>query len=90
MKLTNEAIHVLQNSSRIKLRLALALDCSVTTINRYIKENNDTLTKIAALEIIRKETGWSDERIVDKGFAEPDRNNFSGATIEIKIKFDPN
>jgi hypothetical protein len=52
------------HSPGIKSKLALALDCSEGTINRYIRENDDNLTKAAALEVMRNETGLTDEEIL--------------------------
>jgi len=67
MKLTKRAIaSILLHSPDIKLKLALALGCSEGTINRYIRENDDNLTKAAALEVIRKETGLKDSDILAK------------------------
>ena len=67
MKLTNIALQaILDHSPGIKLKLALALGCSEGTINRYIRENDDNLTKAAALEVIRRETGLTDEKILEK------------------------
>jgi hypothetical protein len=67
MKLTNKAIQaILDHSPGIKSKLALALGCSEGSINRYIRENDDNLTKAAALEVIRKETGLKDEEILQK------------------------
>ncbi|HEY4062253.1 MAG TPA: hypothetical protein VGM30_10150 [Puia sp.] len=72
MKLTNIAIQAIARSSGIKLKLALALNCSEGSINRYIRENDDNLTKAAALEVIRKETGLTDEEILEKTSARSD------------------
>lgn len=67
MKLTKLAIRsILQHSPGIKLKLALALGCSEGSINRYLRENDDNLTKAAALEVIRKETGLTDDEILEK------------------------
>jgi hypothetical protein len=66
MKLTNIAMQAIVQSPGIKLKLALALGCSEGSINRYIRENDDNLTKAAALEVIRKETGLTDEEILEK------------------------
>ncbi|HEX9504038.1 MAG TPA: hypothetical protein VF974_07045 [Patescibacteria group bacterium] len=67
MKLTNIAIQaILKHSPGIKSKLALALSCSEGSINRYIRENDDNLTKAAALEVIRKETGLREEDILEK------------------------
>lgn len=66
MKLTKTALEAVKDSTRCKTRLALALDCSVFTIDRYIGTNSDNLTKAAALEVIQEETGLSDEQILDR------------------------
>lgn len=67
MKLTKLALQaIIQHSPGIKLKLALALGCSEGSINRYIRENDDNLTKAAALEVIRKETGLTDDEILEK------------------------
>jgi len=67
MKLTKLALQSIhQRSPGIKLKLALALGCSEGSINRYLRDNDDNLTKAAALEVIRKETGLSDDEILEK------------------------
>jgi adenosine/AMP kinase len=67
MRLTNIALEAIrQHSPGIKLKLALALNCSEGSINRYIRDNDDNLTKVAALEVIRKESGLSEEQIFEK------------------------
>jgi hypothetical protein len=67
MQLTKAALKaILDHSPGIKLKLALALNCSEGSINRYIRENDDNLTKAAALEVIRKETGLSDTEILER------------------------
>ena len=45
---------------RTKNRLALAMNCSVQTIERWIKENEDNgkLTTVTAVQIIKEETGF--------------------------------
>jgi hypothetical protein len=63
-KLALDAIH--QHSPGIKSKLALVLNCSESTINRYIRGNDDNLTKAAALEVIRKVSGLSDAEILEK------------------------
>lgn len=52
------------NNTRIRILLAQALLCSEQTIIRYITNNDDTLTKAAAMEVIRKETGLKDKEIL--------------------------
>jgi hypothetical protein len=66
MRLTEIAIQaILAHSPGIKSLLALALHCSEGTINRYLRQNNENLTKAAALQVIRKETGLSEIEILE-------------------------
>lgn len=65
MILTDKALELI-NTPAIRMRIALALGVSDQTVCRYIKENNDELTKAAALEVIRKETGLTDKQILRK------------------------
>lgn len=65
MKLTKKAIKAIDTQD-IRLKLALALGCSVDTIRRYIKANSDDLTKAAALIVIRAETNLKDNQILDQ------------------------
>ena len=70
MKLTQAAIDEIKRISRnkgdIKSKLALALGCSVYTIDRYLGDkDDDNLTKAAALAVIREETGLEDSQILE-------------------------
>jgi hypothetical protein len=67
MRLTNIAILALRGSGmRVKKRLAAAGGCvSIATINRWIANNDDTLTKAAVLQVIREETGLLDSEILE-------------------------
>lgn len=65
MKLTKQALEAISKNVRIKNLLALALDCSVTTITRYIDANSDNLTKAAALKVVKDETGLSEDEILE-------------------------
>lgn len=66
MRLSNKAIEKL--TVRTRNRLAVELDCSVVTVDRWIKNNGDNndLTKAAALEVIREETGLTDFEILEE------------------------
>jgi hypothetical protein len=65
MRLTKKALKAI-NNQRIRLLLALALNnCSIDTIRRYIKANDQSLTTASALEVIRKETGLKDNQILE-------------------------
>lgn len=57
MKISTDAISKI--TVRTKNRLALELDCSVPTIERWMNQNldNGDLTKTRSLEIISEETG---------------------------------
>ena len=65
MKLTILALTAIKNNKRARARLQLILDKSEYTINKYIADNDENLTKAAALLVIRDETGLSDEQILD-------------------------
>lgn len=64
MKLSHIAILAVRGSRGIVDKLATALDVTDKTVYRYIKENSDELTKAAALNVIRTETGLTDEQIL--------------------------
>ena len=66
MKITKKAISRL--SVRARNRLALELDCSVQTIERWIRLNEDNggLTKALALQIISEETELDQSEILEE------------------------
>jgi len=67
MKLTKQALTAI-NTPRIRRRLMEALDdVAESTIYRYISNNDDNLTKAAALKVIREETGLTDQEILEEG-----------------------
>lgn len=67
MKLSKAAILALRGlTPEQKKELANAVGVSDKTIYRYISDNDDNLTKAAALEYIRKVTGLGDEEILEK------------------------
>lgn len=65
MKLTQKAINKIKDP-QIRMKIALALKVSDQTITRYINNNDEELTKAAALEVIRTETGLTDKEILEK------------------------
>lgn len=65
MKLTQIAIDQIKSNKRLRALLALALDKSDFTIQRYITTNDDSLTKAAAMQVIREETGLDDFEILE-------------------------
>ena len=67
MRLTSIAIRAITlGSSGMKSKLAIALRCSEGTINRYIRENDDNLTKAAALLVIQDESGLREGELLEE------------------------
>jgi hypothetical protein len=62
--LTQNAIKKINNVGT-RLKIAIALGVSEQTIIRYISENHENLTKAAALKVIREETSFTDEEILE-------------------------
>lgn len=65
MQLKAEVLKGLRNNKKAKNRLALELDKSSFTIEKWIKENDQSLTLAASLKIIREETGLTDDQILE-------------------------
>jgi len=65
MRLTESAREAI-NTLTIRTRLAVALGVSEQTIRRYIANyEDDNLTKAAALACIKRNTGMTDDEILD-------------------------
>lgn len=65
MRLSGIAILAIKGSEQTdKEKLADALGVSMSTLYRYIAENDDNLTKVAALQVIRGITGLPDQEIL--------------------------
>lgn len=66
MKLTNTAIAAI--TTKAKNRLALELECSVYSVDRWINknENNNDLTKAMAVQIIAEETSLTADQILEE------------------------
>ncbi len=64
--LTEDAVDAIKKSLDLRTDLSRALRISATSIYRFYTANepNNDLTKYAALVVIRKETGWKDEKIL--------------------------
>lgn len=66
MVLSRVAILAIRGSDTdFKDRLAKALGVTKLTAYQYIRDNDDTLTKAAAMELIRELTGLSDDQILE-------------------------
>lgn len=66
MKLSQLALQKI-NTTQVRLRLAMQFDCTERWISQLIKENDTDgdLTKASALNIIREQTGLTDEEILE-------------------------
>jgi hypothetical protein len=64
MKLTQKALKAI-NTPTTRRRLMDVLGCTEFTIARYIQKNSDNLTKAAALQVIREDTGLADSEILE-------------------------
>ncbi len=64
MKLTKKAREIIWDMS-IRMKIALAMTCSDATIKRWIHDNDDNLTKAAALAVIKQETGLTEDEILE-------------------------
>lgn len=67
MIITQKAID--QLTTKAKNRIALANNCSIYTVERWIKDNekdihNTDLTKAVSVQIIKEETGLDDSEIL--------------------------
>ena len=69
MKLSKIAIDKIRDSKSLPKKLAVVLNVSRITMWRYIKVNDDELTKAAVLKVIKDETGLSDEEILEQEIA---------------------
>jgi len=65
MKLTTECRDKLKEHTRAKTRLALSMNKSVHTIELWLTNNSDNLTKAECLRIIREELELSDDQILE-------------------------
>lgn len=64
-KITKNTLAAINNPAT-RRRLMDCLGCTEFTIARYIQKNNDCLTKIAAMEVIREATGLTDSEILEE------------------------
>jgi len=64
MKLTKKALKAI-NEPEIRMRIALDVHKSDNTIKRWIKANDDNLTKASALAVIKRETGMPECEILE-------------------------
>lgn len=74
MKLTDDAIKAM--TLRARNRIAIELDCSVQTVDRWIKENEDNgnMTKTLVVQIISEETGLNQDQILEESDVKEEQN----------------
>jgi hypothetical protein len=65
MRLTQTALDKIKKPA-IRMRIAVALGITDQAVIKLIKRRSDNLTKIAAIQVIREETGLSDEQILEE------------------------
>lgn len=64
MKLSKPAISALKSDNSIKNLIAAAMECSESTVRRWINKNDVMLTTEACLAIIEKQTGMSRKKLL--------------------------
>ncbi len=64
MNLAKTTLRAIDNKNT-RLRLAMALNVTEQTIIKYISVNHENLTKAAAMQVIKKETGFSENKILE-------------------------
>lgn len=65
MKLSRKVLEILLGSKAIQGKIADLTDKSFITIQRWIEANDDELTKLEVLNLIKKETGLSDKEMFE-------------------------
>lgn len=66
MVLTRIAILAVKGCKGIIPKIAAAANVSDSTVYTWIQNNSDNLTKAGVTEVIRQETGLTDEQILEK------------------------
>lgn len=64
MKITKKGAEIL-STNRILMLVALDLDVSFYTVNRWVKENDERLTQISVLKSIEKHTNLKPEEVFE-------------------------
>lgn len=66
MKIRKSVLSKIAENKGLRARLCAEMDKSYFTINKWINENDDNLTKAAALRIIREELELTDDQILEQ------------------------
>lgn len=64
MRLSQKALEAIKKPE-VRIQLALVLGCTDQTIIKYIRDNDDNLTKAAVLVAIKKQTGLTDAELLE-------------------------
>lgn len=64
MNLAKTTLKAIDNKNT-RLRLAMALNVTEQTIIKYISVNHENLTKAAAMQVIKNETGLTEDEILE-------------------------
>lgn len=68
MRLSRIAILAVKGASpAIIKKLAEAIGVSEASVYRFINDNDDNLTKAAAIKVIEQETGLTQDQILEEG-----------------------
>lgn len=65
MRLRDNIIDLIKVDKIIKSKLAIALNKSYPTIQRYINENSIQLTIAVSMEVLRNELGKSNDELLE-------------------------
>lgn len=64
MGLSKKALKALNENKKIVRLICIEVDRHETTLEKWIEENDENLTRAGVLKIIREETGLTDEEIL--------------------------
>lgn len=66
LRIRPEVITKILENTRMMNLLALQMDCSVWTVQRYLKGNSDNLTKASVIELIKKELVLKQNEVLEE------------------------
>lgn len=70
MKLNITALSILRGNKDIWLAVMASLGVKRDTMYKYVRENSEELTKAAALQVLKRETGLTDSELLEEEKAE--------------------
>lgn len=66
MKIKKTVLRKIAENKGLVARICAEMDKSYFTVNRWVNENDDNLTKAAALKLIREELNLTDSQILEE------------------------